>query len=280
MADSVETERLVEVAIEAAHAGAAVLRRFFRHDDLQVHSKGDHDFVTKADHESEEAILGVIRSAFPDHHALAEESGHSEPVQESDGDEYQWIIDPLDGTSNFLQGVPMFCISIACRRRGQVMAAVVYEPIRDDLFSAGRGLGAHHNGQAMRVSERLSLDDAFLATGYPFRAKATLDAYLDCFRAVFLKSRGIRRVGAAALDLAYTAAGIFDGFFEFRLSPWDIAAGALLVEEAGGKVTDLDGMERYLSSGNVLAGPPGVHTGLLEVVGGRVSEDLVAELEE
>lgn len=280
MPNAVETERLVRVATEAAHAGAEVLRKYFRHDDLQIRSKGAHDFVTKADHESEEAILDVILGAFPDHHVLAEESGHTVPEEESDGDHYQWIIDPLDGTSNFLQGIPVFCISIGCRRRGQVMAAVVFEPLRSDLFTAGRGLGALHNSQPMSVSDRAGLDDAFLATGYPFRAKATLDAYLDCFRSVFLESRGIRRVGAAALDLAYTGAGIFDGFFEFRLSPWDVAAGSLLIEEAGGIVTDLDGGNNFLWSGNVLAGPPGVHAELRKVVGGRVSEDLLAELEE
>lgn len=279
MPNFVATDRLTEIAVEAAHAGAEVLRSYFRQDDLKIRSKGDHDFVTQADHESEAAILSVVQGAFPDHYLLAEESGHTGPEEDSEGDEYQWIIDPLDGTSNFLQGVPMFCISIACRRRGQVMAAVVYEPLRDDLFSAGRDLGALHNGRPMHVSQRAGLDDAFLATGYPFRAKATLDAYLDCFRAVFLESRGIRRVGAAALDLAYTAAGVFDGFFEFRLSPWDIAAGSLLVEEAGGRITDLDGGHNYLRRGNVLAGSPGVHAGLLEVVGGRVSEARMAELE-
>lgn len=288
-AEEKEYRHLREVAVEAAHAGREVLRGYFRADNLQVRSKGHHDFVTRADHESEEAILGVIRDAFPDHHILAEESGHEGPEDERSDDErtdeelaadrYQWLVDPLDGTSNFLQGVPVFCISIACRHRGRGVAAAVLEPLRDDLFTAHRGGGATLNGENISASPRPGLEGAFLATGYPFRAHEALDTYLECFRDIFVRTRGIRRLGAAALDLAYTAAGIFDGFFEFRLSPWDIAAGSLLVQEAGGVVTDLDGGDGFLAGGNVVAGGPGVHEELLRVIGGRVDEALLDRLE-
>lgn len=288
IAQGTDYERLRQVAVEAARAGREVLRGYFRADNLQVRSKGHHDFVTRADHESEEAILGVIRDAFPDHHILAEESGHERPDSEgaddrseddAAGGRFQWLVDPLDGTSNFLQGVPVFCISIACLHRGRGVAAAVLDPLRDDLFTAHRGAGATLNGEPIAVSDRPGLEGAFLATGYPFRAHEALDTYLECFRDIFVRTRGIRRLGAAALDLAYAAAGIFDGFFEFRLSPWDIAAGCLLVEEAGGVVTDLDGRGGYLEGGNVVAGGPGVHEALLRVIGARVDEELLDRLE-
>ncbi len=267
MSETSKYQELVDTATTAARAGAEVLRRYFRGAGVEVRLKGSHDLVSRADHESEERVIGEIRRRFPDHHILAEESGSS-----TGDSEYEWLVDPLDGTLNFLQGLPTFCISVACRRRRQVVAAAVLDPIGDNLFTAARGTGAWWNGRAMGVSSRPGLDGGFLATGYPFRARGALDVYLDVFRAVFLEVRAIRRCGSAALDLAYTAAGVYDGFFEFRLSPWDFAAGVLLIEEAGGRITDLDGGDRYFEGGNLIAGPAGLHGELLRLVRQHVDE--------
>ncbi len=246
-------EELVDTAIAAARGGGEILRRYFGSADLDVRTKSENDFVTRADGESERWIVDFLRARFPDHAVLGEEGG----LQGGTG-EWQWILDPLDGTTNFLQGLPIFCVSIACRRGGETVAGVVFEPLSGALYSAARGSGAYRGGERLRASRRQGLNGAFLATGYPFRAKAALDVYLSVFREVFLQARAVRRCGAAALDLAYVAAGVFDGFFEFRLSPWDIAAGALLIEEAGGALCDLDGGDAYLRTGNLLAGAPGV----------------------
>ena len=221
----------------AAPRGADVIRRYFRREDLVIDRKGTNDFVTQADHESEAAVLAEIRRRFPDHRILAEEGSGA---GEGKGD-YQWLIDPLDGTTNFLQGLPVYCVSVACRRGDELLAGVVHDPEGGNVFTATRGGGAFWNGRPMRVSAPRGSGGAFLATGYPFRALPTLDLYLAIFRDVFQQAKAIRRCGSAALDLAYTAAGVYDGFFEFRLSPWDIGAGVLLIEEAGGVVTDLDG---------------------------------------
>ncbi len=260
-------QQLVDTATVAARAGAGVLRRYFRGAGVDVRLKGSHDLVSRADHESEERVIAEILKRFPDHSILAEESGSS-----AGSSDFEWLVDPLDGTLNFLQGLPTFCISVACRYRRQVVAAAVLDPIGENLFSAARGAGARWNGQTMRISGRSGLDGGFLATGYPFRARGALDMYLDVFRSVFLEVRAIRRCGSAALDLAYTAAGVYDGFFEFRLSPWDFAAGVLLIEEAGGRITDLDGGDRYFEGGNLIAGPSGLHAELLRLVRQHVDE--------
>lgn len=275
--DPEELEALVATAVEAAEAGAAVLRRYFRGTDLEVRLKGAHDFVTQADKESEAAILEILLGRYPDHHVLAEESGASHEAGPAD-DVCQWIIDPLDGTSNFLHGLPVFCVSIGCRRGGELLAGVILDPMGDNLFTACKGGGAWWNGRSMKVGNNPGLPSAFLATGYPFRVRAALDLYLDLFRDIFLQCRGIRRCGAAALDLAYTAAGVYDGFFELRLSPWDFAAGVLLVEEAGGVVTDYDGGQSYFQGGNILAGNPGVHAGLLETVARHATEAKITKI--
>lgn len=267
-------EELLETAIAAARAGAAVLERYFRGDDLQVRRKAQNDYVTRADHESEEAVVGEILRRFPEHRILAEEGGASR----GGGGECEWLIDPLDGTTNFLQGLPVYCVSIACRRGSELLAGVVLDPQGGNLFAAARGSGATWNGRPMAAS-RVALPGAFLATGYPFRAHAALDVYLEVFREVFFQAKAIRRCGAAALDLAYTAAGVYDGFFEFRLSPWDIGAGILLVEEAGGRVTDLDGGTAYFGSGNVVAGGPVLQPELLACVRRHASEELIARLD-
>jgi myo-inositol-1(or 4)-monophosphatase len=266
---------LLATARAAAEAGAEVLRRWFRDAGLTVERKGAHDFVTAADRESERAIVAEIARRHPGHRILGEEGGD----RGAGAGDHQWLIDPLDGTTNFLSGLPVFCVSVACRRGREVVAGVVIEPLAGDVFAAARGAGAEWNGRPMRASSRAGLDGAFLATGFPFRARETLDAYLAVFRAAFLRAKAIRRCGAAALDLAYTAAGVYDGFFEFRLSPWDIAAGALLVTEAGGRVSDLDGGGRHLESGNVVAGGAAVHAELLALIGRVAGEESLGTLQ-
>lgn len=264
----------------AARGGGEVLRRMFGSDDLQAEEKARNDFVTRADRDSERVIVDILLKAFPSHSILAEESGVHARRDEVDagGDDVEWVVDPLDGTSNFLRGVPYFCTSVACRRGGDTLAGVVLDPLRGDLFTAFAGGGAQRNGQPMRVRPSPGLEGAFLATGFPFKAHPALETYLEVFREVFLEAQAIRRCGAAALDLAYTAAGIFDGFFEFRLAPWDLAAGCLLVEEAGGVASDLDGGTDYLSGGNVLAGAPDLHRDLLAIIARHTGEDHMDEL--
>jgi myo-inositol-1(or 4)-monophosphatase len=260
-------EELRDTAVDAARAGAEVLGRWFG-QALEVGLKGENDFVTRADRESEAAVAAVIRGRFPGHHLLGEEG----IAQGGGSGDVQWLIDPLDGTTNFLHGLPIFSVSIACRRGSDLVAAAVLDPVGANLFTATRGGGAFWNGRRMRASGRQGLDAALLATGYPFRAKSALPLYLEIFSAVFAHTGAIRRCGSAALDLAHTAAGVYDGFFEFRLSPWDIAAGALLVVEAGGGICDLDGGGRYLEGGNVLAGGPEVLPALQRLVARHADE--------
>jgi myo-inositol-1(or 4)-monophosphatase len=268
------SDDLLSTAVAAAHAGAAIISRYFRHAGLEVRAKAENDFVTQADQESEAAVVEVIRGRFPDHRILAEEGGGAGVGSGA----FEWLIDPLDGTTNFVQGLPVYAVSIACRRGDELLAAVVEDPEGKNLFTATRGGGAFWNGRPMfatPATRRDSLKGAFLATGYPFRALSTLDLYLGIFRDAFHYAKAIRRCGSAALDLAYTAAGVYDGFFEFRLSPWDIGAGILLVREAGGVVTDLDGGEGFFASGNIVAGGPAVHRDLLAVVRRHASEEAI-----
>jgi len=262
---------LLDGAVAAARAGGTVLARYFRDASLQAETKAPNDPVSEADRESERVILGTLRERFPEHQILSEESGR---VGESSG-AFEWVVDPLDGTSNFLAGLPIFAISVACRHRGETVVGVVLDPCRDELYTATRGGGSFLNDRPLQVSSRPSIGGGFIATGYPFRARGALDVYLAIFREIFLETRSIRRCGAAALDLAHTAAGIYDGFFEFRLSAWDVAAGALLIAEAGGVVTDLDGGQSWLDSGNVLAGPVPVHADLVRLVARHASESVV-----
>jgi myo-inositol-1(or 4)-monophosphatase len=249
-----------------ARAGADALMPFWRSlAPEQINEKARNDLVTAADRAAEAAILGEIGRRFPDHAVLAEESGWT---RRGDGRPI-WIVDPLDGTTNFVHGLAQFAVSIGVAVDGRVDFGIVLDPVKSDVFRAGRGLGATWNGRRCRVTERDGLAGALVATGFPFRAHELLDPYLGLFREVFLRCKAIRRPGAAALDLAYTACGIFDGFFELNLSPWDVAAGSLLVEEAGGVVTDLAGGGDYLACGDLLCGSPGVHAELLEVARGR-----------
>ncbi|HEY0512721.1 MAG TPA: inositol monophosphatase family protein [Thermoanaerobaculia bacterium] len=259
---------LLQTALAAAHAGARIVTRYFRDAGLEVRRKAENDFVTQADKESEAAIVAAIREHYPDHRILAEEGSGA---GQGHGD-YEWLIDPLDGTTNFLHGLPTYCVSVACRQGDELLVAVIEDPEGRNLFSATRGGGAFWNGRPMRVSPQEGLKSSFLATGYPWRALPTLELYLGIFRDVFRLSKALRRCGSAALDLAYTAAGVYDGFFEFRLSPWDIGAGVLLVREAGGVVTDLDGGEGFFAGGNIVAGGPALHRELLEVIERHASE--------
>ncbi len=252
----------LDAAEEVARAGASELRRWFRRLPAgAVDEKARHDLVSTADRASEAAILEAIRHRFPTHRVLSEEAGAV-----GDGDGPTWVVDPLDGTTNFVHGFPHCAVSVAVVEDGRAQVGVVLDPFRDDVFRAARGHGAWWNGRRVRVSERDRLDLALLTTGFPFRSMHCLEPYLAILRDLLPRCQGVRRPGSAALDLAHVACGIFDGFFEYALSPWDVAAGIVLVEEAGGVVTDLAGGGEVLLSGDVLAATPAVHRELLEVV--------------
>lgn len=241
----------LNIAIRAARSAGRILMRYYeRTDQLTVETKSRNDFVSEVDRAAEATIVQELRSKFPDHAILGEEGGQ----QGGRSTEFEWIIDPLDGTTNYLHGFPQFSISIAMKYRGQLEHGVVYDPLREELFTASRGRGAHLNDRRLRVSKRHGMDGALLGTGIPFRDQAHIDAYLGMLKALLVDSAGVRRPGSAALDFAYVAAGRLDGFWELGLSPWDFAAGALMVIEAGGTVTDLSGGDRYLDTGNVVAG--------------------------
>ena len=246
-----------------ARAGAGALMPFWRAlEPHEISEKSRNDLVTAADRAAETAILNRIETHFPDHAVLAEESGWTR----RDDARPTWIVDPLDGTTNFVHGIPHFAVSVGVTVAGRVEFGVIFDPVKGDIFRAARGRGATWNGRPCSVTARDGLSGALVATGFPFKAHDLLDSYLAIFREVFLRCKAIRRPGAAALDLAYTACGLFDGFFEFRLSPWDLAAGSLLVEEAGGVVSDMDGGRDFFATGDMVCGPPGVHAELLAVV--------------
>jgi len=259
----------LNIAVRAARsAGNVIIRNLDRLDGLAVHTKARNDFVTEVDQQAEREIIGILRKAYPHHGILAEESGLT------DGDEYQWIIDPLDGTTNFLHGFPQFAVSIALRHKGRLEHGVVYDPMRQELFTATRGAGATLNDRRIRVSKRPSLDGALLGTGFPFKEQHHLDAYLDMFRALFPRTAGIRRPGSAALDLSYVAAGRLDGFWEIGLNIWDMAAGVLLIQEAGGLSSDFSGGHDYLESGNLVSANPKVFAEILKAIRPHVTESL------
>ena len=257
---------MLTIAVKAARRAGSVINRAAR--DLEVLSvarKRHNDFVTDADKGAEQAIIDVLSDAFPDHAILAEESGQSGGGK-SGKSEYTWIIDPLDGTTNFIHGFPQYAVSIGLRYKGLITQAVVYDPASNELFTASRGRGAFLNDRRLRVSKRVSMRDALIGTGFQFRDFARLDRYLTMLRQVTSKCAGVRRAGAAALDLAYVAAGRLDGFWEFGLAPWDMAAGSLLIQEAGGLVADFDGESGYLDSGCIVCGNPKVFAQLLRTI--------------
>lgn len=261
----------LNIAVKAARRAGGIINRATRDLDIvTVSAKRDKDFVTEVDHAAEEAIIRVLRDAYPEHAILAEESGSS---GESD---YLWIIDPLDGTTNFIHGFPQFAVSIALAHKGVLTHGVIYDPTRNELFTASRGGGAFLNDRRIRVSRRTKLDEALIGTGFPFRVFNHADAYLGMFRDLMQRTAGIRRPGAAALDLAYVAAGRLDGFWEIGLSPWDMAAGALLIAEAGGLVGDLTGEADYLRTGNIVGGNPKVFGQLLQIIAPHLNAQLKA----
>ncbi len=241
----------LNIAIEAARAaGKVIFRNMSRIHSLSIQTKEKNDFVSEVDLQAEHEIINVIHRVYPQHSILAEESGSR---NSGSNDEYQWIIDPLDGTINFLHGFPHYSVSIALKHKERLEVAVIYDPFKDELFCAGRGNGASLNDRKIRVSKLPSFDGALLATGFPFRENQNIDTYLTSLKDIMLQTSGIRRAGSAALDLAYVAAGRVDGFWEFGLNTWDIAAGSLIVQEAGGLVGDPKGGHTHLETGNIVA---------------------------
>ncbi|CAG0938662.1 myo-inositol-1(or 4)-monophosphatase [Gammaproteobacteria bacterium] len=247
-------QALLNTAVKAARKGGdTALRYLNRIGDIEVRSKARNEFVTQVDHAAEAAIISSIRERYPHHGILAEESGHHA------GDECTWIIDPLDGTTNYIHGFPVFSVSIAVKVRGQLEAGVVYDPCRQELFTATRGGGAQLDGRRIRVSAWQGLEGALIGTGFPYRSNNEwLPRYMPMLQAVMENTAGVRRPGSAALDLSYVAAGRLDGFWEFGLSIWDIAAGALMIREAGGMIASLTPGQDVLETGNVIAGSPRV----------------------
>jgi myo-inositol-1(or 4)-monophosphatase len=253
---------MLNIAVRAARrAGSIINRASLSGGALQVRSKRANDFVTQVDGAAEEAVIDIVRKSYPDHGFIAEESGESTPDAE-----YLWIIDPLDGTTNFIHGFPQYAVSIAVQRRGALEHAVIYDPTKNELFTASKGRGAFLNDRRIRVSKCLKLDDALVGTGFPFKELGRLDLYMRQLRFFMSKSSGVRRAGAAALDLAYVACGRLDAFWELGLAPWDMAAGALLIQEAGGLVADLSGEQDFMSTGDVVAATPKIFPAVLEAM--------------
>ncbi len=246
----------------ARKAGRPLIRDFGELENLQVSRKGPADFVTNADERTEKILVEELKKARPGYGFLAEEAGEIEGPDKT----HRFIIDPIDGTTNFMHGIPQFCISIALEREGQVVSAVVFNPVSDEMFVAERGHGAFLNDKRLRVAQRSNLPDTLIASGAPFMGRDGQDLFLDELRMVINSTAGMRRLGSAALDLAWVAAGRFDAFWERHLRPWDIAAGLLLVKEAGGVVSDLDGRERMLETGDVLAANEALHRPLMDLL--------------
>jgi len=251
---------MLNIAIKAARrAGSIINRAALEGGALEVKAKNKNDFVTQVDKAAEQAIIGVIHAAYPDHSILAEESGDTPGARA----EHRWVIDPLDGTTNYIHGFPQYCVSIALEHRGVPTHGVVYDPGKNELFTASRGRGAFLDDRRMRVSKCIRLQDALVGTGFPYKEVSRLDLYMRQLRTMMTSSAGVRRAGAAALDLAYVAAGRLDAFWEMGLSRWDMSAGALLIQEAGGMVADLQGGADFLDRGEIAAATPKVLAELL-----------------
>ncbi len=253
---------LLNVAVMAAHRGGdTIIRSLPKLDKIKVEKKGRNDYVSEVDRNSERAVIDTIHKHYPDHAILAEESG-----QQGDSD-YVWIIDPLDGTTNFLHGYPVFCVSVGLMHKNRLEHGAVYDPLRQELFTASRGRGAQLDGRRIRVSRHNSLERALVGTGFPFRdSNIPLSPYLNMLQTVLKKTSGVRRMGAAALDLCYVAAGRLDAFWETGLSKWDLAAGALIIREAGGIISGMDGSEDFLETGHVLTGSPKIYSALAKLL--------------
>ncbi|MFY8273543.1 inositol-1-monophosphatase [Pseudoalteromonas sp. SSDWG2] len=263
---------MLNIAIRAArNAGKVILRACEDLSKVEATQKGTNDFVTSVDKEAEAVIRETILKAYPNHSIVGEELGQHEG---SDAD-YLWVVDPLDGTTNFIQDIPHFAVSIALKVKGRIEQAVVYDPIRGELFTASRGQGAQLNSKRIRVSNAKDLSGTVIATGFPFKQKHHMDAYMDAFKALFVHTSDIRRAGSAALDMAYVAAGRVDGFFEIGLKPWDTAAGQLLVKEAGGLVMDFAGGANFEKSGNIVCGSPKLAQALVKEIRPVLTESLL-----
>jgi myo-inositol-1(or 4)-monophosphatase len=257
---------MLGIAVRAAGRAGAIINRAARDVEiLPVTRKRHNDFVTEVDKAAEAAIIEILHRAYPDHAILAEESGATAGA--AGESEYTWIIDPLDGTTNFIHGFPQYAVSIGLMHKGVLTQGVVYDPTKNELFTATRGRGAYLNERRIRVSKRTQLNEALVGTGFPFRDFTGLDEYLGMFRELTARTAGLRRAGAAALDIAYVAAGRLDGFWEMGLSPWDMAAGALMVQEAGGLVGDFRGEGGYLDSGRMICGNPKIFVQLVQTIG-------------
>jgi myo-inositol-1(or 4)-monophosphatase len=256
---------MINVAVKAARAAGSIINRAALDvEAVRISQKQVNDFVTEVDHAAEKIIIETLLAAYPGHAIWAEESGREHGAQDSD---FVWIIDPLDGTTNFIHGLPVYCVSIALAVKGKVEQAVVYDPTRNDLFTATKGRGAFLNDRRLRVSKRVRLQDCLISTGFPFRPGDDFNAYLRMMGDVMQKTAGLRRPGSAALDLAYVAAGYTDGFFETGLQPWDVAAGSLLVTEAGGLVGNFSGDSDFLEQKECMAGNPRVYGQLVSILG-------------
>ena len=260
---------LLNIAVGAARrAGEVIVRSLDRVGALVVSEKGRNDFVSEVDRAAEQVLIATIRKSYPTHGFLAEESGAAA------GDDYTWVIDPLDGTTNFLHGFPQFAVSVACRHRGRAEIGVVLDPLRGELFTAERGGGTQLDGRRLRVSQRAGLEGALVGTGFPYREnRRLLKPYLAMLEGVMNATAGVRRPGAASLDLAYVAAGRLDAFFEFGLSPWDTAAGNLLITEAGGRIGTMSGGD-YADGGDLLAGSPKVYAALAQLLAPHLTDEL------
>jgi myo-inositol-1(or 4)-monophosphatase len=262
---------MLNIAVKAARRAGTIINRATQNLDLlTVQRKGEHDYVSEVDKMAEQAIVETLLEAYPDHAILAEEGGAQGKS------EYVWIIDPLDGTTNFLHGFPQFAVSIGLQHKGVLNQAVIYDPTRNELYTATRGRGAYLNDRRLRVSKQTRLEDALIGTGFPYSDFSFMEAYMKMFMELMPKTAGLRRPGAASLDLAYVAAGRYDGFWEAGLKQWDMAAGVLLIQEAGGLVTDFDGGENYMATGNVIGGNPKIFSQLLQVIQPHMTERLRA----
>jgi myo-inositol-1(or 4)-monophosphatase len=262
---------MLTIAVRAARAaGDIITRSMDRVDILNVTLKSRNDFVSDVDRQAEREIIGILLKAYPHHAVLGEEGGY---LGNPDS-EYVWVIDPLDGTTNFLHGFPQFAVSIGLLYKNRIEKGVIYDPVRQELFTAIRGGGASLNNRRIRVTKHNGMTGALIGTGIPFKDQSYIDAYLGMLKSILKDAAGIRRAGSAALDLAYVAAGRFDGFWEIGLQQWDMAAGVLLVQEAGGIVTDLEGGSRFMETGGILAASPKLHQAMLELIQPHLTEAL------